>query len=79
MNKPKEIDSLSKLKESPWLKIRSPSGSNEYIPKLIDLNPENLKEYPNKFKYELFFARKTNKIVFTNFFSIDISNIFYGH
>lgn len=61
MNKPLEINSLSKLKESLWLKIRSPEGSNEYIPKLIDINPNQLKQHSNKSKFELFLSLKNVK------------------
>ena len=60
MNKPKEINSLSKLKQSLWFKIRSAEGSNEYIPKLIDINPK----HSNKSKFEFFIISLTNKFVF---------------
>lgn len=48
MNKPPEINCLSRLKESLWLRIRSSEGSNEYVPKLIDINPN---QYSNKSKF----------------------------
>jgi hypothetical protein len=44
MNKPKRIRSLSNLNESHWHKIKSPLGNKEYIPKLIDINPNEIKQ-----------------------------------
>jgi hypothetical protein len=54
MNKPKAISPLSNLNESYWHKIKSPFGNKEYVPKLIDINP-------NQFQHK-------NRFIFFNFF-----------
>jgi len=65
MNKPKEIIQLSTLNQSLWHKVTSTYGDEQYIPKIIDLKPDSLQEYQNKWRFLiLFFKIKKIKNIF---------------
>lgn len=53
MNKPNKINSLSKLNKSPWYKIKSPLGAEEYLPKILDINPNYFQKDENKLRFYL--------------------------
>jgi len=48
----KSFDDMTKYaNESLWIKMKSPFGTEEYIPKLIDINPEQFQFYYDKAKF----------------------------
>ncbi len=68
MNKPNDIIPLSKLNLSHWQQIKSSSGYKEYIPKLIDINPDQDKQYNHKWRsvyfcFSLVFLQDVFKLI----------------
>lgn len=54
MNKVNEISPLSKMNQSAWYKVKSPDGDEEYIPKIMDIKADYLKQYLNKSRFNYF-------------------------